>query len=62
MQYYHHTSDQIHRISSFLNHRWNKALHKAVKAMESKTTIQCNKLIYIENSVPMYGIYNADTL
>ena len=27
-------------ISSFLHHKQNKALHKAVKAMNSKTTIQ----------------------
>ena len=30
-------------ISSFLHHKQNKALHKAVRAMDSKTTIQCNK-------------------
>ena len=40
----------------------NKALHKAVKAMDSKTTIQCNKLIQLENSMLMYGIHNAETL
>ena len=46
-------------ISSFLHHKRNKALHKAVRAMDSKTTIQCNKLIQLENSMLMYGIYNA---
>ena len=30
--------------------------------MDSKTTIQCNKLIQLENSMFMYGIYNAETL
>ena len=30
--------------------------------MDSNTTIQCNKLIQLENSIPMYGIYNAETL
>ena len=30
--------------------------------MDSKTTIQCNKLIQLENSMLMYGIYNAETL
>ena len=30
-------------ICSFLHHKQNKALHKAVKAMDSKTTIQHNK-------------------
>ena len=49
-------------ISSFLHHKQNKALHKAVRAMDSKTTIQCNKLIQLENSMLMYGIYNAKTL
>ena len=39
----------------------NKALHNAVKAMDSKTTIQCNKLIQLENSMLMYGVYNAET-
>ena len=30
--------------------------------MDSKTTIQCNKLMYLEDSMVMYGIYNAETL
>ena len=30
--------------------------------MDSKATIQCNKLIWLENSMLMYGIYNAETL
>ena len=49
-------------ISSFLHHKQNKALHKAGKAMDSKTTIQCNKLIQLENSMLMYGVENAETL
>ena len=49
-------------LSSFLNHRQNKALHKAVRAMDSKTTIQHNKLTQLENSILMYGIYNTETL
>ena len=32
-------------ISSFLHHKQNKALHKVVRAMESITTIQHNKLM-----------------
>ena len=31
-------------ISSFLHHKQNKVLHQAVRAMDSKTTIQRNKL------------------
>ena len=27
--------------------------------MDSKTTIQCNKLMQLENSMLMYGVYNA---
>ena len=49
-------------ISSFLYHKQNKALHKAVKAMDNKATIQHNKLMQLENSMLMYGIYNAETL
>ena len=30
--------------------------------MDSKTTIQHNKLMQLENSMLMYGIYNAETL
>ena len=29
--------------------------------MDSKTTIQCNKLMQLENSMLMYGVYNAET-
>ena len=32
-------------ISSFLHHKWNKAMNKAVRAMDSKTTIQCKNLM-----------------
>ena len=49
-------------ISSFLHHRGNKALHKAVNAMDNKGNIQCSKLMQLENSMLMYGIYNAETL
>ena len=30
--------------------------------MDSKTTIQCKKLMHLEDSMVMYGIYNAETL
>ena len=49
-------------ISSFLHHKSNKALHKAVKVKDSKSTNQCNKLLQLDNSMLMYGIYNAETL
>ena len=49
-------------ISSFLHHRHNKALHKAVNTMDNKANIQHNKLMQLGNSMLMYGIYNAETL
>ena len=49
-------------FSSFLHNRRHKVLHKAVKAMDSKTTIQHNKLMHLEDLMVMYGIYNAETL
>ena len=35
---------------------------KAVRAMDSKTTIQCNKLMQLGYSMLMYGVYNTKTL
>ena len=49
-------------ISSFLHHRQNKALHKVVNAMDRKVDIQQNKLMQLENSMLMYGVYNVETL
>ena len=49
-------------ISSLLHHMHNKALYKAVKAMDNKSTIQCNKLMQLEKSMLMYGVYNTETL
>ena len=50
------------RISSILHNRRHKALHKAVHVMSSKVDIQRNKLIHLENTLVMYGVYNAETL
>ena len=49
-------------ISSFLQNKRNKALDKAITAMDSKADIQCNKLMYLRNSMLMYGVHNAETL
>ena len=49
-------------ISSFVHNRQNKALHKAVNAMDGKANIQCNGLMKLETSMLMYGVYNAETL
>ena len=45
-------------ISSLLHNR----RHKAVKAMSVTTDMQRNKLAHLENTLVMYGIYNAETL
>ena len=34
----------------------------ADRPMSNKATIQCNKLMYLENSMLMYGIYDVETL
>ena len=49
-------------ISSFLQNKRNKALHKAINAMDNKADIQCNKLMHLENSMLMYGVYNVETV
>ena len=48
--------------SSFLHNRRHKASHKAVHTMSSKVNIQRNKLIHLENTLVMYGVYNVETL
>ena len=49
-------------ISSFLHIKRDKALHKTVKAIDSRTTFQNNKLMQLETPMAIYGIYNAETL
>ena len=49
-------------ISSFLQHKRNSALHKAINAMNNKANIQCNKLMKLDNTMLMYGIYSVETL
>ena len=49
-------------ISGFLHHKKHKALCKAVKAIENKANIQHNKLMHLEDTMIMYGVYNAETL
>ena len=48
-------------ISSFLHHKQNNALHKTVNTMDDKVYIHHNKLMKLENSMLMYGVYNAKT-
>ena len=49
-------------ISSFLHNRTHKALHMAVNALDSNTTLQHNKIMHLEDSMVMYDIYNAEAL
>ena len=49
-------------ISSFLHYKRQKALHKAVWAMENKVDLQRNKIFHLEDSMVLYGTYNSDTL
>ena len=49
-------------VSSFLQHKRNNALHKAVNAMNNRANIQHNKLVKLDDTMLMYGIYNVETL
>ena len=49
-------------ISSFLQKKHNDALQKAMIAMNSEAEFQCSKLLKLDNTMQMYGIYNAETL
>ena len=44
-------------ISSFLQQKCKNALHNAVNAMSNQVNIQCNKLMKLDNTMLMYGIY-----
>ena len=49
-------------MSSFLQQKCKNALQKAVGAMTNQASIQCNKLIKLDNTMLMHGIYNIETL
>ena len=49
-------------ISSFLHNKRHKALQKAVKTLSISMDAQRNKLMHLENSLIMYGVYNTETL
>ena len=44
------------------NKNTKNTLHKAVNAMSNQVNIQCNKLMKLDDTMLMYGIYNAETL
>ena len=49
-------------ISSFLQQKYENALHKAVNAINNQVNIQHNKLMKLDDTMLMYGVYNAETL
>ena len=49
-------------ISSFLQRKCEDALQKAMVAMNNKANFQHKKLLKLDNTMLMYGIYNAETL
>ena len=49
-------------ISSYLQHRQQKALQKAMHTMNKRANIEQNRVFHLEDSMIMYGIYNVDTL
>ena len=49
-------------ISSFLQHKWKKALQQAMHTMNKRMNIERNRAFHLEDSMIMYGIYNVDTL
>ena len=49
-------------ISSFLQHKWEKALQQAMHTMNKRVNIEWNRVFHLEDSMIMYGIYNVDIL
>ena len=49
-------------ISSFLHYKRQKALHKAVQAMDNKVDLKHNRIFHFEDLMSMYSIYISDTL
>ena len=45
-----------------MHNKRQKALHKAFIALENKVNIQQNKVIHLEDSMVMYGIFNFEAL
>ena len=46
----------------FTHNRRHKTLHKTKVVMKNKVKWQGNKPIHLENSMVVYGVYNANTL
>ena len=46
----------------FFRKKCNNAFKKPMIAMNDEAEFQCNKLLKLDNTMLMYGIYNAETL
>ena len=67
MQYSKYTSFRFYWVSlwgyiQFSSKKHEDALQKAMIAMNNEVNFQCNKLLKLDNTMLMYGIYNAETL
>ena len=49
-------------ISSYLQHKQQKALQQAMHTMNKRINIERNRAFHLEDSMIMYGVYNVDTL
>ena len=49
-------------ISSFLQHKWEKALQQGMHTMNKRASIEWNRVFHLEDFMIMYGVNNADTL
>ena len=49
-------------ISSFLQHKLDKALQQAMHTMNKRVNIEHNRVFHLEDSMIVYGVYNVDTL
>ena len=49
-------------ISSFLQHKQERALQQAMHTMNKRVNIEQNRVFHLEDSMIMYSIYNVDTL
>ena len=49
-------------ISSFLQHKWERALQQAMHTMDKRKSIEWNRVFHLEDYMIMYGVYNGDTL
>ena len=49
-------------ISSFLQHKRERALQQAMHTMNKRVNIEQNRVFHLEDSMIIFGVYNVDTL